>query len=469
MKYLFALLFLFNVAKAQWSNTLPVLGLNVDFDNSGNVYVLGNPCSPPLDTLYKFNSSGTLLWQYPISPNEFYYGNFVVDKNTQDVYVSTGSGYNMIEEVSSQGTYKSAIVKANGVGWRIAMNCLDSLVVTPDEIFGQDLISVNTSLTSEADYGIFYCNINKSGNNHDISLLALDNTHYIYALFAKTTFSKDVTNWNNELIKMDLSNPCQTVWATKTNYTFQEVSSIKLGCQGVFQNGFNGMAIDNINNYVYLYDGSVLSQYSTSGTLLHSASLGSTPFIFSGIDVDNQGYIYIGYYYSVLQYKSTSSGLVSNGVYCLTPDTVYDVKVGNNMLYISGRYFVQTCILNSQSQCYTSPLPISFVDFTAKVDGSIVNFKWKTESEVNNDSFIIYNSLDNIHFHPITAMRGSGNINYPKEYRTYVNEAKIGQIYYLLTSKDYDGKTYKYKTVSVFIKPEEIELPKYDLLGRQLR
>ncbi|MBK7668850.1 MAG: hypothetical protein IPJ32_16835 [Sphingobacteriaceae bacterium] len=66
--------------------------LDVDYDNQGNVYaaVYGNLFSAWGVNIYKYNSSGILVWTYgpPFSSNPF--GDFAINRRTNDIFFGEG-------------------------------------------------------------------------------------------------------------------------------------------------------------------------------------------------------------------------------------------------------------------------------------------------------------------------------------------------------------------------------------------
>ena len=94
----------------------------------------------------------------------------------------------------------------------------------------------------------------------------------------------------------------------------------------------------------------------------------------------------------------------------------------------------------------TNPLPIELISFTATKNENVVDLKWVTASEINNDYFTVERSSDGINFEPILTQNGAGNsssiLNYSDVDRNPIN----GVSYYRLKQTDYDGK-YEYSDV----------------------
>lgn len=122
--------------------------------------------------------------------------------------------------------------------------------------------------------------------------------------------------------------------------------------------------------------------------------------------------------------------------------------------------------------CYTisCPLPIELAFFSVKNKTTNNSLEWITESELNNEFFIIERSNDAINFTEIGKIKGGGTTHTPAYYKfddyTFLKSAN----YYRLKQIDYNGK-FDYSNIIVadngdinkFIKSEKI----YDLMGKE--
>lgn len=88
-----------------------------------------------------------------------------------------------------------------------------------------------------------------------------------------------------------------------------------------------------------------------------------------------------------------------------------------------------------------SVLPITLSSFEAqKTNDQKVKLLWTTESELDNDHFIIQRSKDALHFEDITTVPSRGNRNTRQSYSAFDNTPYKGKNFYRLTQKDKDGK-----------------------------
>jgi Secretion system C-terminal sorting domain len=87
-----------------------------------------------------------------------------------------------------------------------------------------------------------------------------------------------------------------------------------------------------------------------------------------------------------------------------------------------------------------SPLPIELLSFYAKPNGAVVNLKWVTASEINNDFFTIERTSDGINFEFVGTEKGAGNSTSILNYSLTDKAPLAGISYYRLKQTDFDGK-----------------------------
>ena len=100
-------------------------------------------------------------------------------------------------------------------------------------------------------------------------------------------------------------------------------------------------------------------------------------------------------------------------------------------------------------------LPVDLLSFNANADGTSVDIDWIVESQINNDYYIIENSLDCYEWKEVNRVEGDGNCNTPKFYTLKDYSPHIGLSYYRLTQVDYDGKLETFYPVSVEVENEK--------------
>lgn len=91
----------------------------------------------------------------------------------------------------------------------------------------------------------------------------------------------------------------------------------------------------------------------------------------------------------------------------------------------------------------TNPLPVTLVSFDVNCEEHGVVLNWTTQTEINNDFFVIEKSIDAINFFDLTTIQGAGNSNTLLNY-SYTDDSYISGIaYYRLKQFDFNGQ-YEY-------------------------
>lgn len=85
-------------------------------------------------------------------------------------------------------------------------------------------------------------------------------------------------------------------------------------------------------------------------------------------------------------------------------------------------------------------LPIKLASFTAQAAGDKTNLKWTTESEVDNDYFLVERAGEDKNFITVSRVKGSGSSNASVSYSSIDYNPLAGNNYYRLKQVDFDGK-----------------------------
>jgi PKD-like domain len=126
------------------------------------------------------------------------------------------------------------------------------------------------------------------------------------------------------------------------------------------------------------------------------------------------------------------------------------VSVTSCLFYAGGSNdgFSVTTVLNI-------PLPVELVSFAAKEESGTVALNWVTESELNNDFFVVERSPDGREFNSVVKVSGAGTSNERHTYFATDLYPYNGISYYRLLQQDFDGtKTYS-KIIGVSVEANE--------------
>jgi len=106
-----------------------------------------------------------------------------------------------------------------------------------------------------------------------------------------------------------------------------------------------------------------------------------------------------------------------------------------------------------------STLPIELVSFTATCNQGVVEVKWSTSTEMNNNYFTVERSLDLEKWDAVAQVNGAGNSNSIKNYGI-TDHTSNSLVYYRLKQTDFDSKCKFFVPVSVQSCINEVEFVK---------
>jgi hypothetical protein len=135
-----------------------------------------------------------------------------------------------------------------------------------------------------------------------------------------------------------------------------------------------------------------------------------------------------------------------------------------------GNGFTLDWNLSNGASLDCTPLPVTLSSFTCKPEGDAITLDWKTESEFNNNHFIVEKSADGENFEILTLVPGKGTTAYPSEYFVADFKPFPGVNYYRLSQIDNGGSKKQLQTTvcETSLQNEEVLLRLFDVSGREL-
>ncbi|HEY8401567.1 MAG TPA: T9SS type A sorting domain-containing protein [Cytophagaceae bacterium] len=139
------------------------------------------------------------------------------------------------------------------------------------------------------------------------------------------------------------------------------------------------------------------------------------------------------------------TGLGANPTYEYTSNGLKTVKL---------RLKDQTCNIEWTTEkvidvgCF---LPVNYISFDAYATNAVVNLKWATAQELNNDYFNVMHSTDGVNYTSVGIVKGHGTTNDPHHYQFMHYRPANGNNYYRLIQVDFDGTEHKSKVVSASV------------------
>jgi len=366
-----------------WSIVPVFLGssnaFDIDYDNVGNAYVYGGASSGPF-VLNKYDvTTGALIWSYnPALLFSNYYGDFAVDRNSNNMYLvegfNPGTGSQVVKINSS------AVQLATYPGdplfiemWRISFSrCSNQAVIAGGGISNPTYQTcfLDTSLTSLTN--VQY--VPTTNCCHDVNMLALDNFGNCYQV---TNRSSSLDGFfENSLVKLPLPTLLPVTYNVPTGYNLQEAASnVFYGGFSGYANGYNGLTTSNTT--VYSYDGYVLKKWNgPTGALqvykrISFPAAGDSSLVYwGGISADDCGNLFLGDNNIVRQYDSTLTLINS---YPMT-GVITDVNLTNNgELFVCGLGFATLITPTGLINCTsggTLTLSTTFTNATCTTPGT---------------------------------------------------------------------------------------------------
>jgi len=130
--------------------------------------------------------------------------------------------------------------------------------------------------------------------------------------------------------------------------------------------------------------------------------------------------------------------------------------------------FELTWNLTNGASLDCTPLPINLASFESKCDNNQTSLEWATESEVNNNFFIVEKSGADFLFEEIGKVFGAGNSSSQIEYSFIDTEINEETAYYRLVQVDFDGSVEYHRIISSNCHDYSFNVVKNNLLASNL-
>lgn len=94
-------------------------------------------------------------------------------------------------------------------------------------------------------------------------------------------------------------------------------------------------------------------------------------------------------------------------------------------------------------------LPVGLIDFKGNCDSGDILLEWQTNSEINNDYFLVEKADETMNFRSISEISGNGTVSTESKYSYVDNMPFTGTNYYRLSQIDFNGVKTSLKTIAV--------------------
>lgn len=353
------------------STTANLIGINagkakdVDFDYAGNVYVTGGGSQPTNHSLAKYDASGVLQWTFsgaltiPSWTFGTYYGGWMVEKPTGNVFMGQGfnypSGFQVIR-LSTTGLYDNYITTANGQfteAWKMFWNCNNG---------SPQILIAGGGINSDINFGVFappsttVSALNVTGINYtggagwaqDIADFVFDPVNNdMYCIYGSLFGTPSL---NNKIYKNTAPYSAASIaWNVPSGYnTVSEAANRPyMTAAGLVDNSANLLWVNA--SYLYYWDGKNLKAFNkatgaTAGTPLVTAN---TAFAQGGVIADACNNVFVGESNGVIKVYNFNGTTFSDApadisIPGFAGKAVYDLAYdeGKKLLYASGNGFL---------------------------------------------------------------------------------------------------------------------------------
>jgi SprB repeat len=346
-----------------------LLGLNagkardVDFDYAGNIYVTGGGSQSTAFSLAKYNAAGTLQWTFngtmaiPSWTSNSYYGGWMVEKPTGNVYIGQGfihpAGFRVIR-ISTTGLYDNYITTANGnftEAWKMFWSCNNG---TPQIIIAGGGINSNinfgvftppaTTVTALNVTGIPY---GTGGWAQDIADFVFDPANNdMYTIYGSLFGTPSL---NNKMYKNTAPYSAASIaWNVPSGYnTVSEAANRPYLGPSLVDNSANMLWVNA--SYLYYWDGKNLKAFNkaTGAAAGPPLATGNTAFMQGGIIADACNNIFVGEANGTIKVYNFNGSTFSDApadisIPGFAGSSVYDLAYDESkkILYASGNGFV---------------------------------------------------------------------------------------------------------------------------------
>ena len=338
---------------SDWTDSSPDV-IDIDFDNSGNVYISGENNAERPYKLTKYNSAGTKMYthSYPYDYKFYSYSEPTIVRSTGEAYIGTGLVSNpdkpFAYRVNPTGTTDATSPgtdNQNEIWHMVYNNCTFKLYG-----FGGGFDFHNNMITfPDLDLTGTPVASNFNGYNtteNDVASIVMDDDGTFYSLASSSLAS----NLNNKLQKSE-SPYTGLTWDKPTGYNFDEQTNQLFEGDDNNEQWYRSVHSNSLalnSEYLYSYSGKQVDAWNkASGNNLGSQTVNSSygdgsMRINMGIDVDDCNNVYVGGQNKIHIYSFNGSSF-SNVETRNVAGNVYDVTINraSNLLLSCGENFMK--------------------------------------------------------------------------------------------------------------------------------
>lgn len=134
------------------------------------------------------------------------------------------------------------------------------------------------------------------------------------------------------------------------------------------------------------------------------------------------------------------------------------LTIGNTYILMFDGFGGSVCDFTVAGWGATGILPVELVDFKGIGLSDKNVLSWSTESERNNDYFLVQRSLDAVNFETVGKLEGAGNSNGLLNYSLDDEKTRLGITYYRLQQYDFDGTVENSEIIAINRESDKSEI-----------
>lgn len=116
----------------------------------------------------------------------------------------------------------------------------------------------------------------------------------------------------------------------------------------------------------------------------------------------------------------------------------------------------------------TVPLPVTLLDFEANCELNKIVINWSTQTEINNDFFVLEKSYDALDFFELETVQGSGSSNVNNYYSVVDQNISTEIVYYRLKQVDFNGAITYHKIITTKCNKDEFTINGINIRDNEL-
>ena len=188
-------------------------------------------------------------------------------------------------------------------------------------------------------------------------------------------------------------------------------------------------------NIVYCQCPSSIASLGQGNGLQVCWNTGAAPTILDSIKYDN------------VSYNGNFVNAGAGDCWRTTDPATLSVNGNHKFEFYYLEYYYTCDVNNGEIEEEYITMDVSFSSFDVRLVGNVIMVRWATESEENNDYFVVQRSTDGIHFEDIAIIGGK---NTPSEYsyQDYTISANK-TLYYRLEQFNFDGTSFLTNVMSI--------------------